>query len=346
MTTVQELELRTPRVLLGAGAVSAVPAELERWGVRRVFLVATGSSTSVADELAVGLGDRVVARFDRPVAHTPVTVTDDASSRLGDAEALVAVGGGSAIGLSKALSARTRLPQLVVPTTYAGSEVTPVLGETADGRKTTRRDPALLPRTVVYDPELTLSMPPHLTLTSAINALAHASEALWAPDASPPTSTLAGHVARTIREQLPLVLADPRSLPARTALQQSAWLAGICLAHTRMGLAHQLAHELGGVTGVSHADLHAVLLPRVLDVVLPGAPTARATLEDAFHDDPARAVHKLVSEHGGPTALRDLGVDPDVLPGVAASVVATPYPSPVPVERDLVHGLLERSWAG
>jgi len=139
------------RVLVGPGALALVPAEVARLGAARVLLVATPSAAAAAGRLSTGLDDRLAARFDRPVAHTPVAVTAEAMEVVAEARAdcVVALGGGSAIGLAKALSARTGMPQVAVPTTYAGSEVTPVLGETEGGVKTTRRDPALAPGTVV-----------------------------------------------------------------------------------------------------------------------------------------------------------------------------------------------------
>jgi maleylacetate reductase len=193
------------RVLIGPGARHRVADEVDRLGTGGVLLVATPSARDPADELAARLGSRLAVRFDRPVVHTPVAVTAEVVSLVERAgvDCVVAIGGGSAIGLGKAVAARTGVQQIAVPTTYAGSEVTPVLGETENGVKTTRRDPGLAPGTVVYDPELTLGMPPGLTRTSAMNALAHAVEALWAPDATAVTDALATEAADGILRGLP-----------------------------------------------------------------------------------------------------------------------------------------------
>lgn len=334
------------RVVIGAGARHAIPAELERIGAARVFLVATGSAAAAAGELADALGPRCAGRFDGPVVHTPVAVTERALELLSDtsADALVALGGGSAVGLGKALSVRTGLPQVAVPTTYAGSEVTPVLGETADGVKTTRRDPAIAPGTVVYDPELTLGLPPGLTLTSAMNALAHAVEALWAPDATMATDALATESAEGLLATLPAVLADPTALPARERLQEAAWLAGICLARTRMGLHHQLAHVLGGAFDLPHAELHALLLAHVAAYNLPYAPAAAARLERIAGPDPLAAVSALAASYQGPKTLGELGVPREALPEIAARVVAQPYPNPRPPDEASLTALLEAAW--
>ncbi|NBM16310.1 maleylacetate reductase [Streptomyces sp. GC420] len=334
------------RVLLGRGARHRIPGEVERLGSRRVLLVETRSARTTADELAEALGPRLAARFDGPVVHTPVAVTTEAVrvAEANGADAVVAIGGGSAIGLAKALSARTGVPQIAVPTTYAGSEVTPVLGETENGVKTTRRDPALAPGTVVYDAETTLTMPPGLTLTSSMNALAHAVEALWAPDATAVSDGLAGEAGDGILSALPAVLADPSGIPGRERLQASAWLAGICLAQTRMGLHHQLAHVLGGAFDLPHAELHSMLLPHVMAFNLPAAPKAAARLERITGGDPVTAVARLARGYAGPTTLGALGVPRDRLADIAEGVAARPYPNPRPPEAGELTRLLEAAW--
>ncbi|MFF2406841.1 iron-containing alcohol dehydrogenase [Streptomyces sp. NPDC058092] len=213
-----------------------------------------GSPGAAADELAGALGTRLAGRFDRAEAMRVAgeTATD----------CVVAIGGGSAIGLAKALLVRTGMPQVAVPSTYAGSEVTPVLGETENGVKATRRDPSIEPGTVVYDPEPTSTMAPGLTPTSSLNALAHAVEALWAPNATAVTDALATESIDGILTALRGVLDAPSAPTGRERLQQSAWLDGLCLARTRtrMRLHHQLAHALGGTFDLPHAELHAMLL--------------------------------------------------------------------------------------
>lgn len=347
MTTIHQLP--ACRVLTGLGARHDIPAEIERLGAR-VLLVSTRSAKAAADELADELGGRLAARFDRPVVHTPVAVTDEAMDILAGAgidtatgsTVVVAIGGGSAIGLAKAVSARTGMAQIAVPTTYAGSEVTGVLGETDNGVKTTRRDPALTPGTVVYDAELTVSMPAGLTRTSALNALAHAVEALWAPDRSAMTDALATESFDLFLTHLPAVLADGADLLARDQLQQAGWLAGLCLAQTRMGLHHQLAHALGGTFDLPHAELHAMLLPHVMAFNLPAAPAAAARLERVVGSDPVSAVAEIARAYDGPTTLRELGVPSQGLRPVAERVATAPYPNPRDFDAAELIGLLRQ----
>lgn len=341
--TVKVVETQASRVLLGAGARHRLPDEIAG---RRAFMVSSGSAREAADELAASTTANVVGRFGRAVVHTPVVVTEDALEELKGtgAEVVVAFGGGSAVGLSKALAARTGLPQIAVPTTYAGSEVTPVLGETRAGVKQTRRDPALVPGTVVYDPELTLTMPAGLTLTSALNALAHSVEALWAPDATVVSDAYATESAAALLGALPAVLADLGDVAARARLQQGAWLAGLCLAQTRMGLHHQLAHVLGGTYDLPHAELHAMLLAHVMRANLAAAPRAVDRLARVVDGDPVEVVAGLAAGYDGPRRLRDLGVPHDDLAAVADRVLAAPYPNPRPVTRDALLELLGAAW--
>lgn len=339
----QVVEAQASRVLLGAGSRHRLQDEIDG---RRAFVVFSGSARDAADELAGAPASNVVGRFGRAVVHTPVVVTEDALEELNGtgAEVLVAIGGGSAVGLSKALAARTGLPQIAVPTTYAGSEVTPVLGETRAGVKQTRRDPTLVPATVVYDPELTLTMPAGLTLTSALNALAHSVEALWAPDATVVSDAYATESAAALLGALPAVLADLGDVPARARLQQGAWLAGLCLAQTRMGLHHQLAHVLGGTYDLPHAELHAMLLAHVMRANLGAAPRAVDRLARVVDGDPVEVVAGLAAGYDGPRRLRDLGVPHDDLAAVADRVLAAPYPNPRPVTRNALLDLLGAAW--
>lgn len=345
-TDIRVHQVYAGRVLQGAGAWALVPDEIERLGSQRVLVVAAPSAAGHARDLAAALGERHAATFGSPVQHTPVEVTAEALALAGEvrADALVAIGGGSAIGLSKALAVRTGMPQVAVPTTYAGSEATPVLGETENGVKTTRRDPALAPGTVVYDPELTLSMPRGLTLTSALNALAHAVEALWDTGASAATRAYGVESADGILTALPVVLDDLSDVAARGRLQEAAWLAGACLAQARMGLHHQLAHVLGGTFGLPHAELHALLLAHVMRFDLVAAPDAAARLARLTDGDPVLAVSALAARHEGPTTLGALGVPRAALREVAERVAADPYPNPRPVTADAVEELLLAAW--
>lgn len=206
------------RVVFGPGSLSEIAAETERLGVRRVLILSTPEQRELADRVAILLGSAAVGIFDQARMHVPTATVDAAAQAVTDlaVDGCVAVGGGSTIGLSKGLSLRLGLPSLAVPTTYAGSEMTPIWGFTKDGRKQTGRDRTVLPRTVVYDPVLTLTLPSAGSGTSGLNALAHAVEALYAPDRSPVVAAMAEQGVRDLAEALPVIAQQPGQLDART----------------------------------------------------------------------------------------------------------------------------------
>ena len=203
------------RVVFGEGTLAEAAAEVARLGRRRALVLATPGHAGAAERLAADIG--AVGVFAGAVMHTPVEVTETAVAayRAAGADCVVALGGGSTIGLGKAIAVRTGADQVAVPTTYAGSEMTDILGETAEGRKTTRRDPAIRPETVIYDVALTLGLPPALTATSGLNALAHAVEALYARDRNPIVALLAADAAGALVRALPRLADDPGDRAAR-----------------------------------------------------------------------------------------------------------------------------------
>ena len=230
------------RVVFGSGTVAQLRAEAERLGVRRILVLSTpGRGEAQARDVAALLGDLAVGVHAGAVMHTPVEATETALQvvrKLG-ADAVVAVGGGSTTGLGKAIALRTDLPQIVLPTTYAGSEMTPILGETKDGVKTTQRTPKVLPEVVIYDVDLTLGLPAAIAATSGMNAMAHAVEALYARDRNPVTSLMAEEGIRSLAQALPGIADDPQDRAARRDALYGAWLCGTCLGLGRHGAAPQ-----------------------------------------------------------------------------------------------------------
>ncbi|POX51968.1 maleylacetate reductase [Streptomyces sp. Ru72] len=349
-TTDFTYETRPVRVVFRPGAaVTATPDEAARLGLRRLLVISGSRGEPTARAVADALGDACAGLHAEARMHVPADVADRGveAARAAGADGCVAVGGGSAIGLGKAIALRTGLPLIAVPSTYSGSEMTPVWGLTEHGAKRTGRDPQVQPRSVVYDPELTLSLPVPLTVTSGINALAHAVEALYAPDTSPLVQLMAEDGTRAMAEALPLLVADPGDLEARSRALYGAWLCGACLGATTMGLHHKLCHVLGGTFGLPHAETHTVVLPYVLAHNAPAAPEAVAALRRALGaEDVARALWELGGRLGAPRSLAELGLaEPDVT-AAAAQVTAQPYANPRPVTADGVRGVLRAAYEG
>lgn len=280
--------------------------------------------------------------------HTPVDVTERAIERFGalEADCVVSFGGGSTIGLGKAIAWRNDTPQVVIATTYAGSEVTPILGETDRDLKTTRRDPRILPEVVIYDPDLTLKLPVAISVTSGLNAIAHAIEGLYAQDRNP-VSTLQGlEGIRALKEALPHIVARPDDRQARSLALYGSWLCGTVLGTVGMALHHKLCHTLGGSFGLPHAETHAIMLPHSTAYNIEAAAHQLAPAAQLFGGSLGRGLYDFAASLGAPLALRDIGMSEADLDRAADLALSNSYWNPRPVERGPVRKLLQQAWEG
>lgn len=337
------------RVIFASGAISRLPEEVGRLGLERVLVLTTKEQQPLGEEVARLLGPACAAVFPGAVMHTPVAVTETAMKLVAERaiDGVVSVGGGSTIGLGKAIALRTDLPQIVIPTTYAGSEVTPILGETQDGLKTTQTTQQVLPEVVIYDVDLTLGLPVGLSATSGMNAIAHAVEALYAKDGNPIVDMMAVEGVRALAQGLPRIVADMSDREARAAAQYGAWLCGTCLGAVGMSLHHKLCHTLGGTFDLPHAETHTIVLSHALHYNAPAVPGAMAALAGALGaEDPALALYELGGKLGAPRALRDLGMPESGIDQAADLALSKPYWNPRPLERDALRACIAAAWAG
>ena len=337
------------RVVFGAGALGTLADEIGRLGARRALVLCTPDQADSADRVAALLGGRAAGVFARAVMHVPIETARAAreeAARIG-ADCAVAIGGGSTTGLGKAVALESALPILAVPTTYAGSEMTSIWGITEAGVKKTGRDERVRPRTVIYDPELTRTLPYGLTVTSALNAIAHAAEGLYAHDGNPVVALMAEEGIRASAAALAPLQADPHDLAARGDALYGAWLCGTVLGSVAMGLHHKLCHTLGGSFNLPHAEVHTVILPHALAYNAAAAPQAMQRVARALGaPDAARAVFDLARRQGAPTSLAAIGMPAEGLDRAADLATATPYPNPRPLERDALRRLLQRAFDG
>ena len=337
------------RVIFGAGTLSQLPGELARLGILRALVLATSNQAPQASHIAAMLGDRAAGIFAEAAMHTPVDVTDRAMAQVRElkVDGIVAIGGGSTTGLGKAIALRTDLPQIVVPTSYAGSEMTPILGETRDGLKTTQSSPKILPETVIYDVDLTTTMPPQLAATSGLNAIAHAVEALYARDRNPIVSLMALEGIRNLARALPRIKNDADDIEARSEALYGAWLCGSCLGAVGMALHHKLCHTLGGSFNLPHAETHAVILPHAVAYNASAEPQAMAEIARALGaDDAAGGLFELAGQLGIRRSLGEIGMRMQDIDQAADLAVKNPYWNPRPVERNAIRELIARAWTG
>lgn len=337
------------RVVFGPGvARTGLRDEVDAFGAARILLVAADSEAGLARELCAPFAGRIAETFSGVRPHVPVEVAESARAAAAGADLVLCVGGGSTTGTAKAVALTTGLPIVAVPTTYAGSEVTPVWGLTEGSRKRTGTDPRVLPRTVVYDPELTLTLPADLSVASGLNAIAHCVEAFWAPRRNPVSSAVAEDGIRRLAAGLPAVAADAGDLDARVPLLLGAYLAGSAFAVAGSGLHHKICHVLGGAFDLPHAWTHAIVLPHVLAFNAPAAPEAASRIASALGlPDPVEGLWRLGEKLGVPAGLRELGLREDYAGVVLEDILAlAPADNPRPVTADGLRVLLRAAWAG
>ncbi|MBV1701036.1 MAG: maleylacetate reductase [Hyphomicrobiales bacterium] len=337
------------RIVFAPLAQNRVGLEVASLGKKRAFVVTTSEQASAGAHLHVALGDMAVGHFSGASMHTPVEVTDRALAVLNEAKAdcLVAIGGGSTIGLSKALALRTGLPQVVIPTSFAGSEATPILGQTEGGRKTTLTDPRVRPLVILYDVTLVRSLPPRMVVASGMNAMAHAIEGLYARDRNPISSLMALEGIKALAAALPKLIGDaPRDSDWGEALY-GAWLCGTVLGQVGMALHHKLCHALGGGFNLPHAETHAVLLPHAIAYTEAAVPDLLHPVAAIFGTATAyEGLTAFARQIGAPASLSAFGLTETDLPRALDLAMANPYWNPRSVERVGLARLLARALAG
>ncbi len=337
------------RVVFGVGSMAKASEEIDRLGAKRVLILTTPGRKKLGEELAARLGTKAVGVFGRAVMHVPVETAEAGraeAARL-DADLYVAVGGGSATGLAKAIAVVSGRPILCIPTTYSGSEMTMSWGITERGIKRNARDARALPKTVIYDPGLTLSMSAGLSATSGMNAVAHCVEALYAQDGNPIISLIAEEGIRAMAKGLPAVVREPSNMDARSQALYGAWLGGVSLGATTTALHHKLCHVLGGTFDLPHSETHTVLLPHATAYNAAAAPEAMERIAHALGaKSAAQGLYDLEAEMGAPLSLQAIGMKREGIDHATDLVVQSSFYNPRPVTREGIRALLEDAFEG
>ncbi|MBX4864356.1 maleylacetate reductase [Rhizobium sophorae] len=335
-------------IIFGEGKSATAGEWVEKLGCARALVLSTPQQKADAEALAARLDSLAVDVFADAVMHTPVGVTEEAMEvvRLLKADCVISLGGGSTTGLGKAIAYRTDLPQIVIPTTYAGSEVTPILGQTEGGRKTTVRHASILPEVVIYDPVLTLGLPVGMSVTSGLNAMAHAVEALYAEDRNPISTLMAAEGLRAFKTSLLDIVAMPKAADARADALYGAWLCGTVLGTVGMALHHKICHTLGGTFDTPHADTHAIMLPYTAGYNAVAVPKLLAPVADIFGGSVGAGLWDFARQIGAPLALKDLGLSEADLDRAAGIATENPYWNPRPIDRQSIRALLQDAWEG
>ncbi|MEK1872217.1 MAG: maleylacetate reductase [Rhizobium altiplani] len=336
------------RIIFGEGARSQVGQWIEKTGCRRALVLSTPQQRTDAEALAREIGNLACGVFSGATMHTPVDVTEAAVKVAAEtlADCVVSLGGGSTTGLGKAIAYRTDLSQIVVPTTYAGSEVTPILGQTEAGRKTTIRDAKILPEVVIYDPALTLGLPVAMSITSGLNAMAHAMEGLYAQDRNPISTLMALEGLRALARSLPEIVNAPHDVKARSDALYGAWLCGTVLGTVGMALHHKICHTLGGSFDTPHAETHAVMLPHTVAFNATAAAAELAPAAEIFGGSIGGGLWDFAKAIGAPLSLKEFGLSEADLDRAASISVENPYWNPRPIDKTSIRALLQDAFEG
>lgn len=344
-------EVLAGNVVFGDGALKQVRDEVVALGIQRAVVITTPRRLALAEAISASLGDLCAGVYDGAVEHVPRPTVEAALEqvRAQHADGIVAAGGGSTIGLAKAVALEIPLPIVAVPTTYSGSEMTPVWGITDHGVKTIGKNDGVKPRSVIYDPRLTTSLPARVSATSGMNAIAHCVEGLYAENRNPISSYFGQEAIRALHDSLPTIVSQPADIEARAKALYGSWLAGTVLATVGMALHHKLCHVLGGTYGLPHADTHTVVLPYVARYNADDAPDAMAAVGQALSvaaGDAPGALFDLAKSIGAPTSLREIGMKAQWLGDAAKLAVKHAYYNPRPVDAAAIRELLAQAYEG
>lgn len=338
------------KIYFGQGQLKKIASVVNELGGTRLFVIAEDRTLAIVDDLVTSFGQTNVFHFSKVVQHVPQEVVEEAIelARANKANLIVAIGGGSAIGLAKGMALKNRLPILAVPTTYAGSEMTNVYGISAAGVKNVGRDMVVLPKAVIYDPSLTAGLPLALAATSAMNAMAHLIEALYAHDCNPVTYHLSLTGIKYLKQGMEKLIAEKTLVNANSSLQFGSYLAGKALCEVAMSLHHKVAHVLGGSFNMDHSKVHTVLLPYVLQCQMPGLSASLINdLQTVFNDKkPSNKLQSLAQQMGAAVCLKDIGFEQTNIPKAVGMLNTLKYPNPVAVNETLYQTLLNMAYQG
>jgi maleylacetate reductase len=344
-------EVQASRVIFGVGKIKEVRDELENLGGQKALVISTPGQEKLASEVKNLLGDLCGGIHAKAIQHVPLETVEESLKLVKElnVDSLVPIGGGSSIGLAKAIALQTSFPILAIPTTYAGSEMTPIWGITENGLKKTGKNLIVKPKTVIYDPNLTFTLPSRLTVTSGMNAIAHCVEGLYAEKVNPIISHLAEDGIRALRSSLPKILADPSDANARSEALYGCWLGGSVLGSVGMALHHKLCHVLGGSYNLPHAETHTIILPYVVWYNANHAPEAIKVIARAIgcdEKDTASTLFDLAASLGVPTSLAEIGMRESDLDHAAKIATQYPYYNPGPINERSIRQLLEFAYKG
>ena len=355
MRTSQEAKMaatsvaHSPKVVFARGAVAHIKDEIEMLNKKRVLLISDESAAVIAKKISSVLSSLIVQSVDHVVMHVPDEFSAPivASAQKNEIDLVISIGGGSATGLGKIVALDAGIDLMAVPTTYAGSEMTTIWGRTRNNQKVTGRDMAVLPKTTIYDPELTYSLPLSISVNSGMNAIAHAVEAMYAQDVTQIVSEAALEGIQVFSKGLRALHANINDLDARDELLRGSMQCGFSLSNATMGIHHKICHTLGGMFDLPHAPMHSAVLPWAVQYNLNFAQSQLSEVAAVLNTPRADiGLWDLANEVGAQTSLKNIGYPLEKSEEVADVISRATFANPRPFEKQAVMDLLERAYTG
>lgn len=339
------------RVVFGPGKIDTLSDEIGYLGAKRVMFCCTpGREEQVTQLAGTSVDHRVkICPIAKSIISEDLVVEGRRRAKQFGADCLVTFGGGSALGLAKLIALEFDIPIIAIVTTYAGSETTGLRGMFEDGKRVLKRSSRMLPKTIIYDPELSVSLPLEISIASAVNSMAHAVSSFLGEHPNPVTNLIAEEGLRVMRSALPRIADSPVDVNARGDALYGAWLCGSTLNTAGVVFHHKVCHVLGGSFKLPHAITHTIILPHSTGYNRDYAPEAMSRIARAFGDensDAAGEVFDLLTHIGAPTTLKDIGMSGSDLDEAAKLITTDPYFNPGPVEYEPVREMLDDAWSG
>ena len=339
------------RVIFGIGTIASLGEEIVRLGAQKALFCCTPGREKETENLITPLNNISAGLCPIAEQYVPLPMVEEGRriAKQRKADCVVSYGGGTSVGLAKAIALELEVPVVCAVTTFSGSETTNLQAILTDGLRVGYKSDWMLPRTIIYDPETAMGVPLSIMIPSGVNAIAHGVEACYAQGATPVNSLIASEGIGAMASALKRLASGQDNTESRGDGLYGAWLCGTSLGSAGVALHHKFAHVIGSTFDLEHSMAHTVALPYSVAYTTPGAPEAMrmiATALGATHKSAASALFELNQTIGAPTSLKEIGMPEDGIEKAAKMIADAPYPNPVPIEFDPILSMIEDAWHG
>jgi len=339
------------RVIFGNGSIQLLGDEITKLGAKSPLFCCTPGRENESKFLieSLNLVNAKLCPIAEQYIPLPMVKEGRRLAKKHRADCAVSYGGGTAVGLAKAIALEQEIPVISVVTTFSGSETTDLQAILTDGLRVGYKSEWILPKIIIYDPEAAMGVPVEILIPSGVNAIAHGVESCYSQGATPVNNLIAGEGISAMASALKRISSGEDNSNARGDGLYGAWLCGTSLGSAGVALHHKFAHVLGSTFALEHSMVHTAALPYSVAYTAPGAPEAMKHISAALGSNgtpAATALYELNKEIGAPTSLKEIGMPLEGIEKAARMIAENPYPNPVPVKYDLIFSMIEDAWHG